>query len=440
MKSVTRHPLLQCLTLCIGSALSLPALSADNEALMGLLKVLHDKGTLNDAEYQALLQAAAGDNAKAEQTRQAVAAVNDKVDGLESSQKNAASAAPASSDKLEQMAWASKVRLTGDMRNRFEYIATDGLHDRSRARLRYRLGIIANPLDQLEVGAGLASGSADPRSTNQTFSDAFSSKSINLDYAYTRANTALGAGRLSAIAGKFKFGDFLWTTDDLLWDSDITPEGVSLDYAADNALGKTFANAGVWVLGEFSGSGKDPYMLYGQLGQKFGANSLYTTLAATYYHVSDILPGGSGGLRGGNVGTFSAGTNTDHRFDVLALNGELGSKQLFGGSWAGSLFGSYVNNTDTHSSQDSGLSLGAGLANGPLSLKYVYANLDANAFLDIFPDSDRFGGATDVRSHEIEVAYKLHKNVTLSVDYYHNERKSSGIDQDLLQTDISVKF
>ncbi len=436
MKPNARIPLYQCLTLCLGAALSFPALSAENTALMGLLKVLRDKGTLSDSEYQALVQAAAGDEQKAEETGKAIAAVNDKVDTLEQNSE----AVAAFSDTVDSMAWASKVRLTGDMRNRYEHISTDDQQDRSRARLRYRLGVIANPIEQIEVGAGLASGSADPRSSNQTFSDTFSSKSINLDYAYTQVSTALGSGNAKAVAGKFKFGDYLWMTDDLLWDSDITPEGVSIDYAVDSGLGKTFANAGVWVLGEFGNNSNDPYVVYGQLGQKFGADDLFATIAGTYYSFSDIRPGTTGGLRGGNIGTFSAGTNTDHRFDVVTLNAELGSKRLFGSEWTGSLFGSYVNNTDTSSSQDTGFSLGANLGKGPLSFKYLYANLDSNAFLDIFPDSDRFGGATDVRSHELEVAYKIHKNVTLSVDYYHSERKSLGIDQDLLQTDISVKF
>src|SRR3546814_20815867 len=78
------------------------------------------------------------------------------------------------------------------MRNRFEYNSTEGKHDRSRARLRYRLGITATPVEHIEVGAGIASGSADPRSSNQTFSDAFRSKSVNLDYAYRSAERRAG--------------------------------------------------------------------------------------------------------------------------------------------------------------------------------------------------------------------------------------------------------
>ncbi|PIQ37541.1 MAG: hypothetical protein COW59_06650 [Lysobacterales bacterium CG17_big_fil_post_rev_8_21_14_2_50_64_11] len=419
VKPQVRSSLIRCVALCLGAALAFPAVCADNSALAELLKILRDKGTLTESEYQALVQAAAGDSSKAAADSTAVAAVTDKVDA---------------------MAWAGKIKLTGDMRNRYERIANDGQQDRSRARLRYRLGIIANPAEQIEVGAGLASGSADPRSSNQTFSDAFSSKNISLHYAYTQVSAPLAAGNLKAIAGKFRVGDYLWMTNDVLWDSDVTPEGLSLDYAINSGLGTTFVNAGVWVLGEFGTTSNDPYIRYGQIGQKVGADNLFATVAATYYNFSNIRPGVSGGLRGGNIGTFSAGSNTDYRFDAVAFDAELGSKHLFGGDWAGSVFGNVINNTDTNSRQDKGYSLGAKLGKGALGFKYIYANLDANGFPDIFPDSDRFGGATDMRSHELEVQYKIHKNVTVGLDYYHNERKSLGTKQDLLQTDISVTF
>src|SRR3546814_12836963 len=103
MTTTMRSPLMQCMAICIGAALSVPAFSADNSALMGLLKVLRDKGTLSDSEYQALVQAAAGDNEKAEENSKTVAAVNDKVDS---------------------MAWASKIKLSGDMRNRLDRKST----------------------------------------------------------------------------------------------------------------------------------------------------------------------------------------------------------------------------------------------------------------------------------------------------------------------------
>ena len=54
-----------------------------------------------------------------------------------------------------------------------------------------------------------------------------------------------------------------------MWDSDINPEGFSANYRNENQWGELFANAGVWVLEENNGSSDDPFMTYGQFGQKW---------------------------------------------------------------------------------------------------------------------------------------------------------------------------
>lgn len=395
-------------------AISFPAYSADNDALMNLLKVLRDKGTISESDYQALAKAAAAEGKKPEESK-----------------------TPVADKKMEKLDWATKIKLKGDMRDRYEFTSTDGAHDRSRGRLRYRLGVIANPIEAIEVGAGLASGSTDPRSTNQTFSDTFSSKGINLDYAYGQVSF----DDFQAIAGKFNpWGKYIFVADDLMWDDDLRPEGFSTDYAFKNELGTTFVNGGIWVLGEFAKNGKDPYMAYAQLGQKLGDDDLFATVAGSYYDfISVRQTGASAALVDSNVGAFSAGTNTGHRFDSASLDAELGTKHLFDGAWSGSLFGNIVNNVDL-SGKDTGYSFGAKLGTGPWGFKYIYANLDANAFPDIFPDSDRFNGATDIRGHEGIVSYDVNKYVNLGLDYYHSTRKSTDADQDLLQADVVFKF
>ena len=52
-----RLPLLRGALFCCAGILSFPAASAD-DALMDLIKVLRDKGTINDADFQVLKNAA----------------------------------------------------------------------------------------------------------------------------------------------------------------------------------------------------------------------------------------------------------------------------------------------------------------------------------------------------------------------------------------------
>jgi len=142
--------------------------------------------------------------------------------------------------------WIQKTKLTGDFRLREQYEKNNAKEDRWRTRIRYRLGIESQVADKFKVGFGIASGGSDPRSTNQTFQDSFSSKGINLDLAYGQYNPFKW---LTLVGGKFK--NPLFTPADLIWDSDITPEGgaAQFNYNVCDSLG-LFTNVGFFILDE----------------------------------------------------------------------------------------------------------------------------------------------------------------------------------------------
>ena len=71
----------------------------------------------------------------------------------------------------------------------------------------------------------------------------------------------------------------------------------------------------------------------------------------------------------------------------------------------------------------------------------AYKELGADAWLDAFPDSDFYGGATDTKGYESILEFGLAKNVSFVVDYYRTERiKASKTQESVLQTDINFKF
>ena len=390
------------------SMASAPAYAV-NETMANLLSILRDKGSITRDEYNALMNAARAEDEQA---------------------KKAADKQMADISKMqESTSWASKVKIKGDMRLRYQYQNQDSKISRERGRLRYRAGIIAKPLDRFEVGAGMASGGSDPRSTNQTFDSAFSTKGLQLDYAYVKYDMT---DNFTAIGGKFGQKGFLWNATDLMWDGDINPEGISGAYNFNNDLGKTFLYGGLWVINESSSSGNDPFMGYVELGHKFSSGDLFATIAGTYYGFSD--------LNAGNIGAIAGNGNTDSQFGVIGLSWEVGSNNLLGRNMTGSLFGDYVNNTDTSTNQDTGYSFGGKLTNGTWTLKYIYANLDANAVPDFLPDSDRFDGDTNIRGHELIAEYNIFKHVTLGLDYYNTHTKGTSVTQNILQADVVVKF
>ena len=398
--------------LAVTLVLTLPAL-AGSDALMELVKILRDKGSLTQDEYELLVRAAKTDEEKVDRA---------KHDVGEAFEENAAIV----EEKTKKSSWAEKIAFKGDLRTRYQYEDEDGRDDRGRGRLRYRLGVIATPSRNLEVGAGLASGSGDQRSTNQSFDATFSSKAVNLDYAHMQYAFENG---LTAIAGKFKRANFLWAPTDVMWDSDINPEGLSANYRAINTWGRYFANAGVWVLEENAGSSDDPFMGYGQIGQSWVTGEWFGTLSAAVYGFGDVTFASDF--------TRSAGTNTDSKLTSFNFAGELGIR--VGGGEA-RLVGEYINNFETNTSEDTAWALGAKYTWNKWRMKYIYADLEANSVPDFLPDSDRFDGLTGIRGHEFEINYALVKHVSIGLNFYHVEAFATDIEQDLLQVDMNVKF
>ncbi len=128
--------------------------------------------------------------------------------------------------------WTQKVKLKGDFRLRYQYERRNAdTEGRTRGRYRFRLGGEGQVIDQFKVGFGLATGSDDPKSTNQTFSGdgsrTFGTPDIRLDYAFGEYQPL---SNFKVAFGKFKRKPYLWAPTDMLWDSDINPEGASLHW------------------------------------------------------------------------------------------------------------------------------------------------------------------------------------------------------------------
>ncbi len=343
-----------------------------------------------------------------------------------------------------------KTEFKGDLRLRYQYEKRDSDDTaRHRERLRYRFGFVAEAHDDVRVGMRLASGSDDPRSTNQTFQDAFSTKGIHLDEAYVEIVPWEG---LSILAGKF--GKAFTTTDDLLWDGDIAFEGqiirMWLPGPADNIAWSV--SAGLFVLDEVKTSGDDPHMFVAQPVFKVMLSDAVDAQLTLAYHAFNHVKGTS--LE------HSAGTNTKEGSEAEVLSSEVLSydfdsfnpaavvayswKSASGTKYKINLIGDYVYNTD---SKDSGYLVGAKIGHakvkeqGSWDVYYNLRRLERDAFLDVFPDSDFYGGRTNVTGHEIVLKYALAKNVSFGLDYYLAEMIDGDHDQqNLLQADFEFKL
>jgi len=109
-----------------------------------------------------------------------------------------------------------------DFRLRYQWQKRDGSR-RGRERIRLRLSYSREVVRGLKLGFGFATGGDDPRSTNQTLSESFSTPDFRLNCAYVSYEPVDG---LRLWGGKYAgIKKVLWVPTDLLWDSDLTPEG-----------------------------------------------------------------------------------------------------------------------------------------------------------------------------------------------------------------------
>jgi hypothetical protein len=397
------------------SVIPIQAIAA-NSAMMELIEILNSKGSITPAEYQLLKNAAMADQEQAEAAETEI-------------KQDFTNEMAVVTKSMDDVSWASKINLKGDIRLRYQGQKNDPGIGRNRGRLRYRLGVIAQPTSGWEVGAGLASGSSDLRSTNQTFDGTFSTKGINLDYAYAQY---IFNDNFKAVGGKLKRSAYLYAASDLLWDGDINPEGFSTNYTHNSEMGTTFANSGLWVLEEDSNISNSPLMIYAQLGQNFGSENLFGTLAGTYYSFEDNTA----------LGSFTTeGSNSDFNFGgIIGISGEIGLKDVFGNGIKTSIIADWLSNGDTVTDEDNGYLIGIKASKGLWSLAYSFADLQQNAWPDTFPDSDRFDGLTGIKGHEIAFSYKIMQNVAIGIDYYAVKSDVINEDQDLLQLDLNVSF
>ncbi len=169
-----------------------------------------------------------------------------RVDALEAENKALRESVVSSASTVEKLvtsdkssSWTKNVKIKGDLRYRYENIDAERSDTRERNRIRARLAVTAKPADNVEVGIGLASGSDDAVSTNQTLGGGGTTKDINLDLAYFKWQAKPG---FNVIGGKMKNIFYRPAGHGLLWDGDYRPEGLGFTFERGNYFLNTAAN------------------------------------------------------------------------------------------------------------------------------------------------------------------------------------------------------
>jgi hypothetical protein len=422
-------------------ALSVPASAAVDAKLLDMLKA---NGQITAAQYTELQAELAKDQKEKQIAQQAQQETNEQI----------AATAKKTNDLSvfdQKLAWAARTQLKGDVRFRQETVkiqgeSNNGGRDKDRQRIRARLGAYTEVNSQVDTGIRIATGSNDDaRSTNQDQDNYFDKKSIWLDLGYIDYHPDQ-IKNLHVIGGKMLQP---WVNmGDVIWDSDINPEGLALTYKYPlGSSAELFGSIGNYNLKDnVDGDGvqfrHDLRLTSGQLGTRFSVtDNLKMTLGGSVYAYQ-------------NEKDSRCTTTTTPC--ALAVNGNSADNQFrlyegFAQADIGGLavplafYGQYVKNNDAVTDQDTAWLIGAKSKVFGLNLDYNYRDIQRNAVVGAFTDSDFANGTTGSRGHKMKVSYDIDKNFALGATYFltkadYASRTQRDANTNTLQLDAEAKF
>jgi len=343
--------------------------------------------------------------------------------------------------------WYDNVKLKGDLRYRHEMIKKEDMDTRQRHRIRARLAVEGEVNNEMKAVFQLATGSDDPLSTNQTLDNAFSTKSIGIDLAYFEYKPSK-ISNLKIKGGKFKNPFVKPGKSELIWDSDWNPEGGTFNYQTKNDnLDFTLIGAGLWI--DEDSKADDVSMMAGQGVFRFHMNEKKSSIAVggSYFYYSNMMDHAALHEVDDAKGNSSM-TNPDNEeiylndYELLELSLEINHK--FENTPVTAMF-DYVTNTAVDSLETGwliGLRVGKAKKPGSWAFRYIYREVEKDAVVGAFSDSDFRGGGADAKGHEFGGTYMLAQNTAFSLSYFMN---TIGLDADAddcgrLQVDLQLKF
>ncbi len=339
--------------------------------------------------------------------------------------------------------WTEKVKLKGDIRLRHETIDVEDRDARNRLRIRARFGIEAKPTDFLKIGFQFASGSDDPISTNQTLDDGFSTKDLRLDLAYFDFHFDKAAPGMNVLGGKFGNPFYKPGSSELIWDSDINPEGVVFKYSGGSDKTEFFANAGYFSVEERS-SDKNTHLVGFQAGVEFSP----VTVGLAYFdyvNIQGYAPIFDPEDPFGNTVMEGEGGDLSYLYDYNLV--EIFAELRFDvNAFPIRFYGDFVQNTAEGVIEKQGWLVGTKLGEvkdpGSYEIRWIYRMVRNDAVLAAFNDSDFIDGGTNGKGHELGIDLQVAKSVMAAATYFINDRKltEGGEGFNRLQLDLNLKF
>lgn len=338
-----------------------------------------------------------------------------------------------------------RVHAKGDLRLRYESVERDDKDNAYKNRYRLRLGLNIDLTDNLTFESGMRSGYANPTSGNQTFAtDEALSDYFWQSLRFNILGVSYKADNATYKIGRQPYMMYRPIKSQLIWDNDISMNGVNYQYKDDTRLITLGINQP--TLEEDSEAKDDVNLVVAQYVQttKIDAGKLNLGTGIYYY---DGFKGNTtlfGSNKGNSVDANKLYENDYHiaeGFAEVQIKNVLGKPLKIAGGVAYN-FGADDNNFG----YDVAAQLGKAKNIGDWQVKYSYTDIGEDAVLGAYSDSDNFGGGTAASGHAIRTKYKAGKNLYLAGNFFFNELDESKsktdekADYERVQLDMIYKF
>lgn len=318
-----------------------------------------------------------------------------------------ATAAPASPS-------APALSVSGDLRLRYEHNGSDNdAPDDGRGVIRARIRAGYQVNDWLQLGAQLATGSQDdPNTTDVTLGNFNDDLEVSLDQAYAHVSR----GGLDIWGGKFPQ---VFRRTDLVWDGDVSPQGLAARYRVPLAEGLSLGATGIYFPIDRSVDGPDSTMTGGQVELAADGAAWSAAIAAAYYdyRLGSVASADAGDFRG-NLLRPDGRYLSD--FDLVDVIAEV-RVQPWDARWPISLTADYVKNFGAATGADSGysaaLAIGRAEEAGDLRFGYAYSQAEADAVFAAF-SHDNINIATNYRLHALSADYAYRDDLMFNATLY----------------------
>jgi len=342
--------------------------------------------------------------------------------------------------------WVQNMKFQGDLRLRAQTDWDSSNNSRLRERMRLRLGVETRPVEKMQIGFGLATGSmgvsgtsvkdAEASSTNHTF-EYMNKAPIMVDYGYIQYEPL---EYLTVRGGKVKSKTQIWNTSDLLWDGDYNPDGVNATLKTSVSESSKFtANAGWYTFGEGKQGNllADAYILQPVI--EFSRTDVKVKAGLAYQQFNF-------------AGRTNAGTGIVKNYDYKVVNPSLSVDidNAIGGLTF-NIYGDFaqniqndmpkVNNEDAVTGYLAGIGLGHNKLDkfGTWQVKAMYRYLEQYAVPEGLGDSDAYGGKAG-KGYELTATFGLTKALSFGIDYYQMTNIDGNVPKSLCQFDFVYKF